>query len=85
MEKLISANKFTRDIIDLAEDNKLDYYDLHFSVNDVLSNINIQPAVEAIPVNYIFSSLKKASPSEQEALMKLLNEFRESQKRLNGG
>ena len=80
MEKLISANKFSRDIVDLAESAHFEYRDLHFSTLDVLSNIDAQPAVEAVPIDYIYRALKMASASEQEALIKLINEFRKSQK-----
>lgn len=83
MEKLISANKFSRDIIELAEDHKFDYHDLHFSTLDMLSNIDCQPAVEAVPISYICSVIKKAAGPEKEALIKLLNEFEASKKREN--
>ena len=56
--------------------HKFEYYDLHFSINDILNNIETEPQVEAIPVSWIYSTgMRKATPSERDAIVKMVNEF----------
>ena len=76
MDKLISAEKFIESIKEIAGVRKFEYHELHFSTNDVLNNIDIQPAVDAIPVSWLLQNgLRRATASEREAIVKLLNEY----------
>lgn len=78
MDKLISADKFVKEIDELAGIHKFEYHELHFSTNDILNNIEAQPRVEAIPIAWIFKhGLRGSSPAERDAIVKLVNEFEE--------
>ena len=78
MDKLISADKFIKEIDELAGIHKFEYHELRFSTNDILNNIEAQPRVEAIPISWIFQNgLRRSDPAEREAIVKLINEFEE--------
>ena len=81
MDKLISADRFIKEITDLADNAKFDYHDLHYSTNDVISNIECQKKVDAIPVKWIFEKFKRMPLSEREFVVKLINEFNEECKK----
>lgn len=81
MDKLISADRFIKEITDLADNAKFDYHDLHYSTNDVISNIECQKKVDAIPVKWIFEKFKRMRLSEREVIVKLINEFNEECKK----
>lgn len=80
MEKLISADKFYREIDTLADEAKFDRLALHFSTEDVLMNIMCQQEVDAIPVKWITQRLKDLPPSYQEFAIKLINEYEMAKK-----
>ena len=82
MEKLISAEKIKKDILDLADTANFNPHDLHFSTNDFIMNIDCAARVEAIPVKWIiYTGLKNASPDERKTIMKLINEFEQEYRR----
>lgn len=75
-DRLISADVFKREIEELAEYANFDIRDLHFSTADVISNIEFQKTVDAIPVSYILAKVKTLPDSvAQETLIALVNQW----------
>ena len=81
--RLIDADQFKKEIEYFAEDRKFNKRDLHFSTNDLISNIDSQPEVDAIPIKYIYSKIILSPNCDRkscETLYKLINTFREDSK-----
>ena len=81
--RLIDAERFKRDISELADEAHFELNDLHFSTNDVLANIDCQLEVDAIPVKYIYRDIMLHPDCDKESvetLIKLINRYREDTK-----
>lgn len=78
--RLIDADRFKNDILNLADEAKFDLRDLHFSTNDMVSNIDARQTVEAIPIKFIFRCMLEAPEMTQHCYQILINEWRSQTK-----
>lgn len=80
MGRLIDADEFKKDILELSEEARFEPRALHFSTRDMLSNIDARPTVNAIPVQFIIDKMLEGPDMTKHCFMMLINEWRLSQK-----
>lgn len=78
--RLIDADKFKKDILDLANEAHFEPRELHFSTSDMVSNIESRETVDSIPVKFIFRCMLEAPELTKHAYQILINEWRSQTK-----
>lgn len=78
--RLVDADKFKKDILDLASEAHFEQDELHFSTSDVVENIESRETVDAVPVKFIFRCMLEAPELTKHAYQILINEWRSQTK-----